>query len=247
MLSKNELLQTMQKIDVTKIVQPGIDVFGVLLMEPVTTVTNLFIAAMSFYAFYMINKNKYTNNTVMFLKIYFLLMGFATAWGGIIGHGFLYALGEPWKLGGWITSMFAVACIERSAISYANRFIPVRLGKFFLLANIIELMALLSLVVYTLHFRYVEYHSAYGLIIVVFSFHSFVFFKTRDLGSFNMIIATISLIAAVYAFNKPLIIDEFFNHRDLAHLFMLLGAYFQYRSFLYMGKTGGKRSASISI
>ena len=225
----------MEKIDVTKIIQPGIEILGVTLMEPVTVITNLMISAMCFYAFWKMKTDKVVGNTHIFLKYYFLMMGLATTWGGFIGHGFLYAVHPNWKLVGWIISMLAVGLIERSSISHANRLVSKNLGKFFLLANVVELVVLMAFVISSVHFKYVEIHSAYGFIVVVFGFHLFVFIKTRDLGSLQMIYATIALLCAVYIFNKPIILHTFFNHRDLAHIFMLLGAYFQYQSYLKLG------------
>ncbi len=226
----------MEQVDVTKIIQPGIEIGGILLMEPVTVITNLFISVMCFYAFWKMGRDKVEGNALTFLRYYFLIMGIATTWGGFIGHGFLYLVDDRWKLVGWIISMVSVGLIERSAISYANRLIDKKLGQFFLLANIIELVILMFLVISSVHFKYVEIHSAYGFIIVVFGFHLFVFWKTRDLGSLEMIYATIALLIAVYIFNKPVIIHTFFNHRDLAHIFMLIGAWFQYRSYLKLGQ-----------
>lgn len=226
----------MESIDVTKIIQPGIEIFGILLMEPVTVITNLFISIMCYYAFWKMGKDRVEGPALVFLRYYFLTMGLATTWGGFIGHGFLYLVDDKWKLVGWIISMISVGLIERSAISYANRLINKKLGQFFLWANIIELIILMILVISSVHFKYVEIHSAYGFIVVVFGFHTFVYWKTRDLGSLEMIVATMWLLCAVYTFNKPIIIHTFFNHRDLAHIFMLLGAYFQYRSYLKLGK-----------
>ncbi len=226
----------MDQVDVTKIVQPGIDLFGITLMEPVTVVTNLLISVMCFYAFYKMHKDPEKGRTYTYLKYYFLMMGLATTWGGFIGHGFLYLVGDRWKLVGWIISMLAVGLIERSSIKYANRLVSKRLGDFFLIANIVELVVLIGFVVYSVHFRYVEFHSAYGFIIVVFGFHLFVYYKTKDLGSLQMIYATVALLIAVYIFNKPVILHTFFNHRDFAHIFMFLGAYFQYQSYLKLGQ-----------
>ena len=226
----------MEKVDVTKIVQPGIEIFGILLMEPVTVITNIMISVMCFYAFWRMRKDKVMLGTLTYLQYYFLFMGLATTWGAFIGHGFLYALDPRWKLGGWLTSMIAVGLIERSAISYANRLVSPALGRFFLVANVVELLILMTLVISTVHFKFVEIHSAYGFIVVVCGFHLFVYLKTKDQGSLQMLWATISLLIAVYVFNRPIIIHTFFNHRDLAHLFMLGGAYFQYRSYQKLGQ-----------
>ena len=236
----------MEQVDVTKIIQPGIEIFGILLMEPMTVITNLFISVMCFYAFWKMGKDKAEGRTLIFLRMYFLTMGMATTWGGFIGHGFLYLVDDRWKLVGWLISMISVAFIERSAIRYANRLINKTLGQIFLWANVVELVILMALVITSVHFKFVEIHSAYGFIVVVFGFHTFVYWKTRDQGSLQMIYATIALLCAVYTFNKPIILQTFFNHRDLAHLFMLLGAWFQYRSYLKLGQ-GVKHTADTAV
>ncbi|MEL6194189.1 MAG: hypothetical protein AAFR66_19165, partial [Bacteroidota bacterium] len=43
------------------------------------------------------------------------------------------------------------------------------------------------------------------------------------------------LLVAVYIFNKPVILDVFFNHRDLAHLFMAWGIYLIMKGTLKLG------------
>ncbi len=212
-------------MDVSEIVQPGIRIFGVLMMEPVTVITDLLITAVCFYAFWRVHKEAPKNAITLFMKGFFITMGIATVCGAFIGHGFLYYLGEKWKLIGWYTSMISVALIERAAISHARKLISPKLGKFFLVLNVIELITLMVLTTVTLHFKFVEYHSAYGFLVVVLSFHLYTYLKTKDEGSKYMLYNTVVLLIAVFIFNKPVILDVFFNHRDLAHLFMALAVY----------------------
>ncbi|MBV6645953.1 MAG: hypothetical protein KI790_10915 [Cyclobacteriaceae bacterium] len=231
-------------MDVTKIVQPGIDIFGITLMEPVTVVTNLMISGVCFYAFAKLNKQDDGNRVLFYMKYYFLTMGIASTWGGFIGHGFLYLLDESWKLVGWVISMISVALLERSAISHANRFINPKLGKAFLIINIIELLILMSFTISTMHFKYVEFHSAYGFIIVVTSFHLFTYVKTKDKGSLFMIYNTVVLLGAVATFNLPIILHTFFNHRDLAHILMVIASYLIYLGAINLHKHEAKQAVA---
>ena len=110
--------------------QPSIEFFSIRIDEPITTLTDLFVSAMCFYAFYRLNKIPTRNKMHTYLKVYFMSMGIATTIGGIVGHGFLYLFDynaalpvSPWKLPGWITSMISIAMIERASIEYARKLI----------------------------------------------------------------------------------------------------------------------------
>ena len=78
----------MQKVDVTKIVQPGIEIFGVLLMEPVTVITNLLISGMCFYAFLVHAKRELQKQYFSFFEVL------------LCGHGYSYHMG--WVYRSWI-------------------------------------------------------------------------------------------------------------------------------------------------
>jgi len=211
-------------MDPTQITQPDIHVFGIRILEPVTSVTDIIVAIVCFYAYWQLKTNLNTSKTITFMKWYFLTMGLATFLGGMIGHGFLYAFNEHWKLVGWYISMISIALIERSAIQYARPFINPKLGSAFLVLNIVELIVLMAITTYTLHFSIVEFHCVYGLMVVVFSFHLYTYIKTRDRGSKWMLYAVGILVVAAFVFNLPVVPHIWFNHRDLAHILMAIGS-----------------------
>ena len=72
------------------LIQPSIEILGIRVDEPITTLTDLFVAAMCIYAFFKLNKIPVQNKMHTYLKVYFISMGIATTVGGIVGHGFLY-------------------------------------------------------------------------------------------------------------------------------------------------------------
>lgn len=211
-------------MDPTQINQPDIHLFGIRILEPVTSLTDIIVAIVCFYAYWQLKTDLNTSKTIIFMKWYFFTMGLATFLGGMIGHGFLYAFNEHWKLVGWYISMISIALIERSAIQYARPFINPKLGSAFLVLNIVELIVLMALTTYTLHFRIVEFHCVYGLMIVVFSFHLYTYIKTKDRGSKWMLYAVGILVIAAFVFNLPVVPHIWFNHRDLAHILMAIGS-----------------------
>ncbi len=217
--------------------QPSIHLLGIRIDEPVTTVTDLLVSAVCFYAYAQLTTRKTTGNTLLYFRYYFLLMGLATFLGGVVGHAFLYALSFSWKLPGWIVSMLSVALIERSSIEYAKPLIKPGVGRFFLVLNVIELLTIMSVTLYTLNFKWVEFHSGYGLLAVVLPFHYYVYRKTKDRGSLTVMVAVgIATCAAIIFMNK-IALHSWFNHLDISHVLMAVGAYVFYRGALLLDRT----------
>ena len=155
-------------------------------------------------------------------------MSISTAFGGIIGHGFLYALSFAWKVPAWLISMLSVGLIERAAIFHAKPLLKTRAGSFFSIFNIAKLIVMIVVVLYTLNFFYVETHAAYGLLIIVFCFELFIYRKTKREESKLLLIAVgISAVAALVHLTK-FTIHTWFNYNDLAHIFMAVAAYVFY-------------------
>lgn len=209
-----------------------IELFGLTILEPVTTATDLLVSGVCFYAFYRIHKSQKRGNAFLLFKYYFLSMGLATAYGGIIGHALLHLFGFGWKVPGWIISMLSIALIERAAIIHARPLLKPAIGSFFSVLNIVEFITLITVVLYTLNFFFVEAHAFYGLMIVVASFELYVFMKTKDSGSRILLYAVfISAVAATVHLTKfsP---HKWFNYLDLSHVLMALAAYAFYRGVM---------------
>lgn len=208
--------------------QPSIEILGLRVDTPMTTLTDVIIAIVCLYAFYKLWKNPNRNRLRTLLMYYFLLMAGATAIGGIIGHGLLYLLSFEWKLPGWLLSMIAVALIERAAIEYARPLIAPKVGKFFVWLNLTELVTFVALAFINLNFVYVEIHALYGLLIVVGSFSAFTYRKTKSRGSLLYLYAVGLMAMACIVFVGKISPHIWFNHFDLSHLFMTFSAYVFY-------------------
>ena len=207
-------------------IKTSIEIAGIKVMEPVTTVTDLLVTAVCFYAFLKLRNNG--SRTVRLFKYYFFTMALATFYGGIIGHAFLYLLSFSWKVPGWLMSMASVALIERAAISHAQPLLKPAVGNFFARMNIVELLTLTAVVLLTLNFFFVEAHAAYGLLVVVFSFELFVYNKTKDEGSKLLLVAVLLSAIAATVHLTQFTIDRWFNHLDFSHVLMALAAYVFY-------------------
>ena len=205
--------------------QPSIFPFGIRIDEPVTTITDLLVTAVCFYAFIKLNNIDSNLRIHKYLKYYFLSMSIATLFGGIVGHGFLYLFvaswdapktlidfltsffseelfretANPWKLPGWLTSMVAVALLERATIEHASKTVNKKTEVFFKRLNVIELLTFMTITFLSLNFKFVEIHSAYGIMFVVGSFSLFNYIKTKSEASKTYLIAVV-------------IVNRFFNN-----------------------------------
>ncbi len=218
------------------LVQPDIEIWSIRLQEPVTTLTDALVGVVCLYAFWKLNKTKVKGKPIQYLKLYFIIMGVAMVLGGVLGHGFQYALGMYWKLPGWYLSMFAIMLIERSAIEHAGRWLNPTLHKALLWLNLVELAVIMVLSGYYLNFKFVEFHSVYGLLGIVFTFHLLAYRKSKEEGSKYVLYAIGVLFVAMMIFNFHVTIDKWFNHHDLAHVLMAISSLLLMKGGLHMAK-----------
>lgn len=210
---------------------PSIYVFNIRIDEPVTTLTDLMVSAICFYAWYKLRNRDSENKVVAMFSWFFILMGVATMIGGLIGHAFLYALSNEWKLPGWLVSMLSINLLERAVIRYSAPLMKPAFSKFFSRLNILELLVFAGLAFGTLNFKFVEVHSAYGIMVVVFGFSLFNFFKgSRGPVVMNLVVGVIFALLAAVTFTMRLSISEWFNYIDISHVLMAVTAIFFYRA-----------------
>src|SRR5690554_6869375 len=113
----------------TNLSQPSIEIFGVTIMEPVVTLTDLMITSVCVYAFIQLSKLNREGRVHKYIRWYFGIMAIATFLGGILGHAFQDQVGLAWKLPGWLISMLAVMMLERSAIAHARPILNKKFGN----------------------------------------------------------------------------------------------------------------------
>lgn len=202
--------------------------FGIRIDEPVVTITDLLVSFLCLYFFYKIHRSGKKEKTFLFFKIYFLSMGIATLFGGIIGHAFLYYFSFYWKLPGWIMSMISIMFLERAVIEHTRIWLKDSIVKIFGIINILEFLTFLTLTILTLNFFFVEFHSGYGLMFVVLSLEGFLYIKTKNAGSkFILIGVSFAALAAIFFMNK-ISPHQWFNYISISHIFMAIAAIFFY-------------------
>ena len=192
-------------------------------------ITDVMVAAVCFFAAIKLAPLSDGSRMHRLIVAYFTLMGVATALGGIIGHGFIYALNFYWKLPGWLPSMLAVNFLERVMIRYSQPVMTNNWTKFFSWFNIVELLTFAALAFGTLQFLFVEIHSTYGFLVVVFGFCILNYRRREDTKTVRtMMIAVGMIFISAVIFVGRIDIHRWFNHIAFAHIFMVIGAIFFY-------------------
>ncbi len=202
---------------------------GIRIDEPIATITDLVVSFLCIYFSFHLHRSNRKERTILFFKIYFLIMGIATFLGGIIGHAFLYAFNFYWKLPGWIMSMISIMFVERAAIEHNRIWLRQSIIRVFKVINILEFLTFLTLTVTTLNFFFVEFHSGYGLLFVVFSLEGFLFLKTKNTaGKYMLTGIGFAAVAALFFMNK-ISPHQWFNYIAVSHTFMAIAAAFFYQ------------------
>ena len=222
--------------------QPSIELFGIKILEPVTSATDLLVAAVCFYAYYQLRKINRPEKSHRFMKYYLLSLAIATTVAALMAHAFLYVMGPKWKLPGWVLSMIAVSWLERSSISHATPLMGENPAKWIKWGNYVELAFLIGATIITGKFLFVEIHSAMGLLIVAAPLHFMAWKKEKDYGSRYILFAIASSAVAVSFFSSKIGISKWFNHSDIAHVFLAISAYCTYLGALNM-KTHQRKSS----
>lgn len=206
-----------------------IHLFGIRIDEPIVTLTDLLVSVLCLIYFIRLHRQVRQNRSIVLFKFYFLTMSIATFLGGVLGHAFLYTLSLPYKLPGWIVSMFSIMLIERAVINHTRLLLKPRIIQILQIVNLAELATFMILSIYFLDFFFVEFHSGYGLMFVVLGLEGYLFFKTKNNASKNILVGIALAAIAALVFMNKLSPHQWFNHIAVSHVFMAFAAYFFYK------------------
>lgn len=212
-----------------KFVQPSIEVLSIRIDEPITTMTDLIMAAICFYAFFRIKQQESSGRIKGYFKYYFLTLGIATMAGGLIGHAFLYSLSPSWKLVSWIFTLISVAILSHGLIELSKPLLKPSFSRMVSRVNILILSLALLYTLYTLAFSAVKYYTIFGMLIVVGSLSYVIYQKTDGPGLVKLMtgIGVGVLSALIFSFEWGL--GPWFNHNDISHVILSFSAFTLYK------------------
>jgi hypothetical protein len=203
---------------------------GLVIMEPIVSLTDIMVSVACFIALYNLIKLKVEGRMYLHFKLHFLTMGLATLFGGTIGHAFLYAFSDAWKLAGWLISMISLNFLERAFIAHTMQYVNEKTKFLIKTANNIELLGFMAITIYTLNFDFVEIHIGFGLLMVIFPLQLFMYFRTKDKGTKYVFVIVVLAILSAVIFIKQISTHQWFNHISISHAIMVVMVFLLYKS-----------------
>jgi len=212
-----------------KFIQPSIEILSIRIDEPITTATDLLLAAICFYAFFQIRKLEYTDRVKGYFKYYFLVLGLGALTGGLFGHAFLYRLSEGWKLVSWILTLGSVALIAHTLVEIAKPLVKPGISRIISRFNVLLFALAVFFTIWSMAFFPVKYYTIFGMVVVVGSLSYFIYRKTGSRGVLVLMGAVgVGFISAIiFSFEWGL--SPWFNHNDISHVILSFSAFGLYK------------------
>lgn len=222
-----------------KLIQPSIEILNVRIDEPITTFTDLLLAAICFYAFFRIRRLEYMGKVKWYFKYYFLTLGLGAMFGGIFGHAFQYRLSEEWKLVSWVLTLGSVALMAHALLEVAKPLVKPGITRIISRINVLIFAIALFYTMWTMAFSPVKYYTIFGMLVVVGSLSYFIYHKTGSRGMLILIgaVSVGFLSAIIFSFEWGL--SPWFNHNDISHVILSFSAYYLYRGAELIMDTNG--------
>jgi hypothetical protein len=214
---------------------PSIELFGVRIDEPVTSITDIIVALIGIWGYFKIAKQKNLKHVSIY-ALFFLGTGISTMVAGILGHAFLYRFGYEIKMVGWVLGILGTCFAQFAAVYHAKETIGDK--KFKLLLNICYLEVIVSMTFLILKpgFIVVICHTAFGLLLMVTVLESINYSKTKSKLSLMMIYGVGLAVCAIIVHTCRIAISKWFNHLDISHVFLGLSLYVMIKGVLYEQK-----------
>ncbi len=193
-------------------------VFGIVLSEPVTALTNLILAVICFFAFFNARSGPGYAGRQSWLY-FFLSLGSAT-FIGCFSHLFSSYDIHWFRLVGWVFSGMAAYFAQVASIEQMT---GKNVGTWMLLSKI-EFVSFILALWYFRTFEVVLVITVISLIVVL-SIHTYGYFTNVLKGSELILLGfVISALTAVARLLKLSFHPVYFNYHDVAHLMMMAAA-----------------------
>ncbi len=203
-------------------IKTSIELFGILILEPVTLITDVFTACVSLILFFKLNRETVKSSAKRLWILFFFLFGFSTLISGF-AHGMYNYLGHISLTIGWAMGVFSVFFIENAT------FIGIDSKKYqnaFRIFSIIQLSVTILLIYRTQLFIPVTISSAIGMLLIILPLRIFMLAKYKDESSRKIIIAIFIAFLSAVVHTFRLSLHQWFNHKDLSHIILSISLIF---------------------
>lgn len=202
----------------------SIHIFGILLEEPMTTLTDLLTASVCYFSFFMLHKLNNKDKASIFLKYYFLFMGLGTTCAAFLSHGLLYWSGYNWKTLGWTLTAIGIFCLQNSALAFYQKEKKTSslawLKYIFIAQFIIFVLAIANPA--TRVFDTVKVNSTIGMVCINLPFFAYLYFQTKGKGYKMVVLALCTTIIPGITFSAEWTLHKYFNYHDISHVLMAI-------------------------
>jgi len=210
-------------------VQPSIEILNLRIDEPVTTLTDMVLALVCFYAFFRIRQMESRGKIKRYFKFYFLTLGLGALAGGILGHAFLYRLDPGWKLVSWLFTLVSTAILAHGLTQLAKPLLKPVVARWAIRMNVLVLALAMLYTLWSMAFLGVKYYTIFGMVVVVGTLSYVIFLRTGSRGMIKMMVAVAVGIFSAVVFSYEWGLTPWFNHNDISHLILSYSAFLIYQ------------------
>ncbi|MBP7810530.1 MAG: hypothetical protein KA163_14655 [Bacteroidia bacterium] len=214
---------------------PSIELFGLRVDEPVTTITDIIVALIGIWGYFKIAKGKNHKHVTVYAW-FFLGTGISTMIAGLLGHAFLYRFGYEIKMVGWVLGILGTCFAQFAAVYHAKETIGEKAFKTLLTICYLEVIVSMTILILKPSFVIVICHTAFGLLLMVTILESITYSKTKSKLSLMMVYGVGLAVLAIVAHTCKIAISKWFNHLDVSHVFLGLSIYVMIKGVLYEQK-----------
>ena len=205
---------------------PTIEIFGLLVTEPMTWITNWIVAAVCLFFGHKLFYDKQADLSQKFWSLFFLFIGMASVTGGT-AHGFINYVGHKFHHAAWILSGISIFCAQLAVLPLIEN--P-KFKSGIRIFIYVQLMAMSASVLIFQHFSSVLVDSIVGLIGVVIPVAAFHYKRTGSKRSIWIIIGVLTNLLPAIIHLLKISVNEWFNFNDISHVVMIGCFYVMYKA-----------------
>lgn len=229
----------------------SIILYGITIYEPVTAITDLFVTAICFWAYFKLKK---LSKQAEYLRLYpwfFLTMGISTLCGALMTHAFYYVfqyrhavhaanpgfferIEENWqKLPSWIFNIISVSIFTFCMLYRAGIWLKKNTLRIFYIIATIETIAMLGLMLYTMNFLWSEIHIALCLWCLAIPIQSYINNRERKPETKAVLFAVLTTTLTCAVLIPKISFGVWFNHNDISHIIITFAMYIFYMAGIF--------------
>jgi len=216
---------------------PAIDIFGLTINEPVTSVTDWLVTGVAWWLGFRLCRVRDDRRSMTALwGIAFWMIGVGALLGGV-SHAFAAYLGDPASLWIWKATIYSIASSVTFALAGTINAAPVRTGIRTSLhgANIVVFAAYAIWMLDHSAFRYVILHYV-PVMLTLLAIHAYSWSRDRRSGDLRIICGVLVTLAGAVVQQSGFAVHAWFNHNDLYHVVQLFGLYLFYTGLTANGR-----------